>query len=181
MKALSRAQLFATPWTASYQVPPSMGFSRQEDWSGVPLPSPLFAGLSGLRSYKVILRGMKGKGVASCENLTWPGPTFSDSLSERRLFRVSGGNTWSLSLSHSETLELHTWCGKEIIFKTWASRKWILRYWSKGGQCSVGENWHESETGGNNLKRNKETPEVSSGVKRERERTSADTCPQEEV
>ena len=31
----------ATPWTADYQAPPSMGFSRQEYWSGVPLPSPL--------------------------------------------------------------------------------------------------------------------------------------------
>ena len=31
-----------TPWTAAYQAPPSMGFSRQEYWSGVPLPSPLF-------------------------------------------------------------------------------------------------------------------------------------------
>ena len=29
-----------TPWTAAYQAPPPMGFSRQEDWSGVPLPSP---------------------------------------------------------------------------------------------------------------------------------------------
>ena len=34
-------QLFGTPWTAAYQTPPSMGFSRQEYWSGVPLPSPL--------------------------------------------------------------------------------------------------------------------------------------------
>ena len=33
-------QLFATPWTAAYQAPPSMGFSRQEYWGGVPLPSP---------------------------------------------------------------------------------------------------------------------------------------------
>ena len=32
--------LLATPWTAAYQAPPSMGFSRQEYWSGVPLPSP---------------------------------------------------------------------------------------------------------------------------------------------
>ena len=31
----------ATPWTTAYQAPPSMGFSRQEYWSGVPLPSPL--------------------------------------------------------------------------------------------------------------------------------------------
>ena len=40
VKSLSHAWLFATPWTAAYQAPPSMGFSRQEDWSGVPLPSP---------------------------------------------------------------------------------------------------------------------------------------------
>ena len=40
VKLLSRVRLLATPWTAAYQVPPSMGFSRQEYWSGVPLPSP---------------------------------------------------------------------------------------------------------------------------------------------
>ena len=38
-KSLSRVWLWATPWTAAYQAPPSMGFSRQEYWSGVPLPS----------------------------------------------------------------------------------------------------------------------------------------------
>ena len=37
---LSRVQLFATPWTAAYQAPPSMGFSRQEYWSGLPFPTP---------------------------------------------------------------------------------------------------------------------------------------------
>ena len=40
-KSLSRVRLLATPWTAAYQAPPSMGFSRQEYWNGVPLPSPL--------------------------------------------------------------------------------------------------------------------------------------------
>ena len=39
VKLLSRVGLLATPWTATYQAPPSMGFSRQEYWSGVPLPS----------------------------------------------------------------------------------------------------------------------------------------------
>ena len=39
VKSLSRVRLLATPWTAAYKVPPSMGFSRQEYWSGVPLPS----------------------------------------------------------------------------------------------------------------------------------------------
>ena len=41
MKSLSHVQLLATLWTAAYQVPLSMGFSRQEYWSGVPLPSPV--------------------------------------------------------------------------------------------------------------------------------------------
>ena len=40
VKSLSCVRLFATPWTAAYQVPPSMGVSRQEYWSEVPLPSP---------------------------------------------------------------------------------------------------------------------------------------------
>ena len=40
VKSLSRVWLFAIPWTVSYHVPPSMGFSRQEYWSGLPLPSP---------------------------------------------------------------------------------------------------------------------------------------------
>ena len=39
VKLLRRVRLFVTPWTAAYQVPPSMGFSRQEYWSRVPLPS----------------------------------------------------------------------------------------------------------------------------------------------
>ena len=39
VKSLSRVWLLAAPWTAAHQAPPSMGFSRQEYWSGVPLPS----------------------------------------------------------------------------------------------------------------------------------------------
>ena len=46
VKLLSLVWLLATPWTAAYQAPLSMGFSRQEYWSGVPLPSPLI-GLEG--------------------------------------------------------------------------------------------------------------------------------------
>ena len=40
VKSLSRVQLFAMPWTVAYQAPPSVGFSRQEYWSGLPFPSP---------------------------------------------------------------------------------------------------------------------------------------------
>ena len=40
VKSLSCVQLFATPWTVDYEASPSMGFSRQEYWSGLPFPSP---------------------------------------------------------------------------------------------------------------------------------------------
>ena len=41
VKSLSRVRLFQTPWTAAHQGPPSMGFSRQEYWSGMPSSSPV--------------------------------------------------------------------------------------------------------------------------------------------
>ena len=47
VKSLSRVRLLATPWTAAYQAPLSMGFSRWEYWSGVPLPSPVKVGIAG--------------------------------------------------------------------------------------------------------------------------------------
>ena len=40
VKSLSLVQLFVTPWTVVYQASPSMGFSRQEYWGGLPFPSP---------------------------------------------------------------------------------------------------------------------------------------------
>ena len=39
VKLLSLVRLLVTPWTAAYQAPPSMGFSRQENWNGLPLPT----------------------------------------------------------------------------------------------------------------------------------------------
>ena len=41
LSRFSRIQLCATPWTAAHQAPPSLGFSRQEHWSGFPFPSPM--------------------------------------------------------------------------------------------------------------------------------------------
>ena len=43
VKSLTCVRLWADPWTSAYQTPPSMGFSRQEYWSGVPLPSPYYS------------------------------------------------------------------------------------------------------------------------------------------
>ena len=54
VKSLSRVQLLATPRTAAYQAPPSIGFSRQEYWSGVPLPSPMTLDLTVKKCIKNI-------------------------------------------------------------------------------------------------------------------------------
>ena len=56
MKSLSCVWLLATPWTAAHQVPPPMGFSRQEYWSGVPLPSPIWK-----LTYHLIYVNFKGR------------------------------------------------------------------------------------------------------------------------
>ena len=51
---LSRVRCSATPWTAAYQVPPSTGFSRQEYWSGLPVPSPMHESKKWKRSRAVV-------------------------------------------------------------------------------------------------------------------------------
>ena len=57
VKSLSRVRLLSTPWTAAHQAPPSMGFSKQEYWSGLPLPSLGFYARKRIRS------------TVSCEDL----------------------------------------------------------------------------------------------------------------
>ena len=62
LSSFSRVQLLATPWTAAYQAPPSMGFSRQEKWSGVPLPS-----LAAAKSLQMMTAALKLKDTCSLE------------------------------------------------------------------------------------------------------------------
>ena len=60
VKSLSRVRLFATPWTAAYQAPPLMGFSRQEYWSWLPLPSLWIA--TNISNSSLILVGSSKSG-----------------------------------------------------------------------------------------------------------------------
>jgi len=60
VKSLSHVRLLATPWTAAYQASPSMGFSRQEYWSGVPLPSLLAVHKLGRKSRNVNILETRG-------------------------------------------------------------------------------------------------------------------------
>ena len=55
VKSLSHARLLATPWTAAYQASPSKGFSRQEYWSGVLLPSPTMDYYSAIKKNEIMV------------------------------------------------------------------------------------------------------------------------------
>ena len=82
VKSLSHVRLLATPWTAAYQASPSMGFSRKEYWSGLPLPSPL--GLAAAAA---------AKSLQSCPTLCDPidrSPPGSPSLGFSRQEHWSG-------------------------------------------------------------------------------------------
>ena len=68
----SRVRLFATPWTAAHQAPLSLGFSRQEYWSGLPCPP-----LRGLPDPGVVLLSLKSSAFASgflTSSATWEAP-----------------------------------------------------------------------------------------------------------
>ena len=83
VKSLSRDQLFPTPWTVAYQAPPSMGFSRQEHWSGLQFPSPTRESedsqscptLSGPMNHS--LPGSSIHGIVQARVLEWVAISFS--------------------------------------------------------------------------------------------------------
>ena len=78
MKSLSRVRLFATPWTVAYQAPPSMGFFRQEYWSGLPFPSPGDLPNSGIEpgspALQVDALPSKPPAKSSCRQRNWQMP-----------------------------------------------------------------------------------------------------------
>ena len=98
VKSLSRVQLLATPWTAAYQAPPSMGFSRQEYWSGVPLSSPT-------KTLELLLKGICCCLVTVMSNSLW-----HDELQHTRLLcpPPSPG-------AYSNSCPLSPWCHPTIL------------------------------------------------------------------
>ena len=89
VKSLSHVRLLATPWTAAYQAPQSMGFSRQEYWSGVPLTSPQHtaaaAAAKSLQSCLTLCDPIDGSppgsavpGILQARTLEWVAISFSN-------------------------------------------------------------------------------------------------------
>ena len=100
VKSLSCVRLLATPWTVAYQAPPSMGFARQEYWSGVPLPSPAAAAAKSFQScptpWDPIDDSPPGSpipGILQARTLEWVAISFSNAW--KRKVKVK-------SLSHKE-------------------------------------------------------------------------------
>ena len=100
MKSLNCVQLLATPWTAAYQAPPSMGFSRQKYWSGVPLPT--------------LRVGYKDYITDTCEAL-------------RKVFRAQGAlkNTFGTDTRNSGLCHLvfSTWNSAQCYMAAWMRGK----------------------------------------------------------
>ena len=101
MKSLSRVRLIATPWIAAHQAPPPMGFSRQEYWSGVPLPSPKDK-LEKQIYYSVKLK----RQIIQCISKTWTNynPGIQNSNSTPHL--VKGYSVWFSSFQSLSPLRL---------------------------------------------------------------------------
>ena len=97
VKSLSRVRLFVTPWTVAHQAPPSMVFSRQEYWSGLPLPSPVDLPTqesnTGLLHCREILYRLSYKGHCTLDL-----KTFRSSDCRFSSYSLSYGFPWTLLL-----------------------------------------------------------------------------------
>ena len=103
MKSLSRVRLLATPWIAVYKAPPSMGFSKQEYWSGVPLPSPHMA----YRNCYLESSGKKTERESGAANKLFRYTAYRD----KQCFRVGearyNGTTWLGYSRKSHKIYIH--------------------------------------------------------------------------
>ena len=104
MKLLRYVQLFATPWTVAYQAPPSMKFSRQEYWSGLPFPSPghlphprIEPRSPALQAklYRLSHQGSQPKSIGPCQG---PAPADPGYLKRGRRRQGSGYNSFNYIL-----------------------------------------------------------------------------------
>ena len=111
-KWLSRVWLLATPWTAAHQAPPSMGFSKQEYWSGVPLPSPMNK-----------LDSIKKKSLFKSRDITLPTKVC---LAKAMVFPfvMYGCESWTIKKAEHRRIDaFELWCWRRLLRVPWTSRR----------------------------------------------------------
>ena len=108
VKSFSRVWLFATPWTLAYETPPSMEFSRQENWSGLPFPSPMHESESEV--------------IQSCLTLSNPMDCSPPGSSVHGIFQARvlewGAIAWKIPWTE-EPGRLHAWGCEESNMTEW--------------------------------------------------------------
>ena len=106
VKLLSCVRLFATPWTAAYQTPPSMGFSRQGYWSGLPLPSPMTKLDSILKRDITLLTK-----VRIVKAMVFPVVMY-------------GCESWTIRKAEHQIIDaFELWCWRRLLRVPWTARK----------------------------------------------------------
>ena len=107
VQLLSRVQLFATPWTGTYQAPLFMGFSGQEYWSGVPLPSLMTSLDSILKSRDITLLTK----VCIVKPVVFPAVMY-------------GCESWSVKKAEHPRIDVfELWCWKRLLRVPWTARR----------------------------------------------------------
>ena len=107
VESLSRGRLLAAPWTAAYQAPPSMGFSRQEYWSGVPLPSPMTNLDSILKSRDITLPTK----VCLVKTMVFPVVMY-------------GCESWTIKKAEYWRIDaFELWCWRRLLRVPWTARR----------------------------------------------------------
>ena len=108
VKSFSHVRLLATPWTAAYQAPPSMAFSRQEYWSGSPVPSPKV----GIHQVNILSKSNKQEKLQT--NILWMSLFL-------KLIIIKSQILWSMTLSYDTTFLLRNKTEIHIKFITFGS------------------------------------------------------------
>ena len=107
VKSLSRIRLLATPWTAAYQAPLSLGFSRQEYWSGVPLPSPM-TNLDSILKRRDITLSTK---VCLVKAIIFPVVMY-------------GCESWTVKKAERRRIDaFELWCWRRLLRVPWTARR----------------------------------------------------------
>ena len=112
VKSFSHVRLFATPWTAAHQAPPSMGFSRQEYWSGVPLPSPVISTATDWKRKKIGKDTWTSVFIAALFTVGKTGKQSSTHQQTSELRRYGRDTHWNITQPRERMKYHHLWqCG----------------------------------------------------------------------